>query len=77
MPNLVKSILSEVSQVIVLGFFPLINMIARGMIATALVILLIIVDPKLALIVSLSLGIVYGVIFYLLRNHLNRIGKSV
>ncbi len=71
-----KSILSEVSQVIVLGFFPLINMIARGMIATALVILLIIVDPKLALIVSISLGIVYGVIFYLLRNHLNRIGKK-
>ena len=71
-----KSILSEVSQVIVLGFFPLINMIARGMIATALVILLIIVDPKLALIVSLSLGTVYGVIFYLLRNHLNRIGKK-
>jgi ATP-binding cassette, subfamily B, bacterial PglK len=71
-----KSILSEVSQVIVLGFFPLINMIARGMVAIALIMLLIIVDPKLALIVSLSLGIVYGIIYSFLRNHLNRIGKK-
>ena len=71
-----KSILSEVSQVIVLGFFPLINMIARGMVAISLIILLIIVDPKLALIVSLSLGIVYGIIFYFLRNYLNLIGEK-
>ena len=71
-----KSILSEVSQVIILGFFPLINMIARGMVAITLIMLLIIVDPKLALIVGASLSSVYGIIFYFLRDHLNRIGEK-
>jgi ABC-type multidrug transport system fused ATPase/permease subunit len=71
-----KSILSEVSQVIVLGFFPLINMIARGMVAITLIMLLIVVDPKLALIVGASLSSVYGIIFYFLRGHLSRIGEK-
>ena len=71
-----KSILAEVSQIIVLGFFPLMNMVARGMVAFALVTLLVLVDPKLALIVSLSLGIVYGTIFYFLRSYLKKIGEK-
>ncbi len=71
-----KSILAEVSQIIVLGFFPLMNMIARGMVAFALVTLLVLVDPKLALIVSLSLGIIYGTIFYFLRSYLKKIGEK-
>jgi len=71
-----KSILAEVSQVIILGFYPLINMIARGMVAIALIILLIIVDAKLAFIVTFSLGTTYGIIFYFLRKYLNRIGKK-
>jgi len=71
-----KSILAEVSQVIILGFYPLLNMIARGMVAIALVILLIIVDIKLALIVTSSIGTTYGIIYYFLRKYLNRIGKK-
>ena len=74
--DLGKSILAEVSQIIVLGFFPLMNMIARGMVAFALIALIVVVDPKLALIVSLSLGIVYGTIFYFLRSYLKKNGEK-
>ena len=46
------------------------------MIAIALIILLILVDPKLALIVGFSLGGAYSLIFYFVRSYLNRIGKE-
>ena len=70
-----KNILSEVQQVINLGFRPLIELIGKGMIIFALIVLLILVDPKLALIVGLSLGSSYLIIFYFIRNYLTRIGE--
>ena len=74
--DLGKTILSEVSQVIGNGINPLLEVIAKGMVAIALIVLLIITDPKLALIVGLSLGLTYGLIFYFSRSFLNRIGKE-
>ncbi len=75
--DLGKTILSEVSQVIALGLNPLLELISKSMIAIALIILLIIVDPKLAIIVGLSLGGSYGLIFYFIRSYLDQIGKKL
>ena len=74
--DLGKTILSEVTQVIGSGINPLMEVIAKGMVSIALIALLIIADPKLALIVGLSLGVAYGLIFYFTRSFLNRIGKE-
>ena len=74
--DLGKNILSEVEQVISNGIRRMLELIAKGMVAIALIILLIIADPKLALIVGALLGGVYGLIFYFLRVYLNQIGKK-
>lgn len=74
--DLGKNILSEVSQVIGNGISPLIELIAKSIVAIALIFLLIIVDPILTLIISLSLILSYSLIFYFVRNYLNRIGKE-
>ena len=73
--DLGKSILSEVGQVVGGGIRPFLDLIAQTMIATAIIILLIIFDPKLAIIVGLLLGGAYGVFFYIVRRYLDRIGK--
>ena len=71
-----KTILSEVSMVIGNAINPLMELIAKSMIAISLIVLLIITDPKLALVVGLLLGIAYGLIYYFARNFLTRIGKE-
>ena len=70
-----KNILSEVTLVIGAGLRPLIELIAKGLVAIALICLLVIADPKLALIVGLSVGGAYGIIFFIIRHYLNIIGK--
>ena len=71
-----KTILSEVGQCVSGGINPLIDLIAKSMILIALVTLLVLTDPKLALIISLSLGGSYGLIYFFIRIYLNRIGKE-
>jgi len=74
--DLGKTILSEVSQVIGNGMNPLMEVIAKGMVSIALIVLLIVADPKLALIVGISIGGAFGLIFYFTRSFLDRIGKE-
>ena len=74
--DLGKTILSEVSQVIGYGINPLIELIAKGMIAISLITLLVIVDPKIAIIVGLTLTGAYLLIFYFVRKYLDRTGKE-
>lgn len=74
--DLGKNILSEVSQVIGNGVNPLMEVIAKGSVASALIILLIIIDIKLALIVGFSLGGFYGIIYKFTRNYLDKIGSE-
>ena len=74
--DLGKTILSEVGLVVGRGMKPLTQLIAKGMIAIAIISLLIIIDPKLALISGLSLGIVYLLIYKFTISHLNKIGKE-
>ncbi len=71
-----KSILSEVAIVIGGCIYPVMELISKGMVTIALVVLLVLVDPKIALIVGLSLSCTYGVIFFFLRSFLKRIGKE-
>jgi ABC-type multidrug transport system fused ATPase/permease subunit len=71
-----KTVLSEVSKLTQDGITPLMELIAKGMGAIALIILLILVDPKLALIVSFFICAAYGIIFYFAHKFLNRIGQE-
>lgn len=74
--DLGKNILSEVSQIIGSGFQPFIALISNSLLVISLITLLIIFDPKIALTVGLSIGLVYVLIFYFVHNYLNRSGKK-
>ena len=74
--DLGKTILSEVNMVIGNGLNPLMELIAKSMISISLLFLLIITDPKLALMVGFSLGTAYGLIFYFACTFLKRIGEE-
>ena len=74
--DLGKSILSEVGQVISGGMAPMMNLIAQGAVAIALLTLLILIDPILALIVGVTLATAYALIFKATRGFLTRIGKE-
>ena len=71
-----KNVLAEVSIVISKGITPLIELISKGMVTIAIIILLILADPKLSLIVGFSISISYIIIYYLIRNYLSRIGNK-
>ena len=55
--NLGKTILSEVQQVVGGGLSPFMDLIAKGVVALSIIILLIIINPKIALIVSLVISL--------------------
>ncbi|MDB3947451.1 ABC transporter ATP-binding protein/permease [Candidatus Pelagibacter sp.] len=74
--DLGKTILSVVKEVIGNGVNPLMELVAKSIVAITLIALLIITDPKLALIVGLSISLIYTFIFFFFRNFLNRIGKE-
>jgi len=74
--NLGKNILSEVGQVVGGGIFPFIELISKGMIVISIITLLVISDPKLALMVGLAFVSSYGLIFYFFRKYLNQIGEK-
>jgi ABC-type multidrug transport system fused ATPase/permease subunit len=74
--DLGKTILSEVSNVTDGGITPTMNLIAQGTVAIALLMLLIVMDPKLALIVGLTLAAVYSLIFRTTSALLARMGTE-
>jgi len=68
-----KNILSEVGQVVQSSVKPFIELLSKTVVAILLIIMLIAVDLKLTLIVSITILSVYTIIFFSLRrfNHLN------
>ena len=74
--DLGKTILSEVSTVISSGVGPILELISRGFVAVALISLLLIADPKLTIIVGISLGVIYWLIFNFIRVYLKRFGAE-
>ena len=73
--DLGKNILTEVDKVVDFGISSLFDLISKSIVTTALIILILIVDPILTLIAGLSLGSAYIFIFYLVRNLLKRSGE--
>tara|TARA_B100000989_G_scaffold299063_1_gene292757 strand:+ start:1071 stop:2855 length:1785 start_codon:yes stop_codon:yes gene_type:complete len=74
--DLGKTILSEVEKIVGGGFKSMMELIAKSTITVALLVLLFVTDPKLTLVVGLSLGCAYAVIFFSLRRYLKRIGNE-
>jgi ABC-type multidrug transport system fused ATPase/permease subunit len=74
--DLGKTILSEVGTVIGRCMVPLMSLVAQSAVTFALLILLLVVDPFLALSVGVVLGIAYGVIFKLMSGWLKRLGQE-
>lgn len=72
--DLGKTILSEVGTIISSGVRPMMELISRGMVSIALIVLLLLTDTKLAIIVGFTIGGAYGLIFYFTNNYLKRIG---
>ena len=71
-----KTILSEVNIIISKGLIQLLNLITYGVIAFALLVLLILSDPIFALIAGFSLGITYFIVYKFTRKFLSRIGHE-
>jgi ABC-type multidrug transport system fused ATPase/permease subunit len=74
--DLGKNILSEVQAVIYNGILPLMTVLAQSAVAIALLGLLLLVDPFLAILVGLVLGIAYGGIMVLMSGWLNTLGQA-
>jgi ATP-binding cassette, subfamily B, bacterial PglK len=74
--DLVKNILSEVNHIIEVAIYPMAELIAKGMVAIALLALLFLTDIKLALLIGFSIGGIYGSIYYFLRNFIAKIGEE-
>lgn len=65
--DLGKTILSEVNQVVYHGLMPLINLVSHSAVAIALVTLLILTDPLLALTAGTTLASAYALIYWAFR----------
>ena len=73
--DLGKNILSEVNLITTQGFNPMLDLLRQSAVTLALVIILILVNPKLTLIVGLTLGVTYGLIYIFIRNFAGKIGQ--
>ena len=74
--SLGKNILSEVNLVIAGTLASLLRLIAASAVSIALITLLILTDPVLAIVTGVTLGASYGIIFKFLHSYLARIGKE-
>ena len=71
-----KNILSEVATMNANSIMPFMEIISKGTVSIAIIILLITVDPKIALIVGFLFSGLYFLIFFSIKGYLNRIGKE-
>ena len=71
-----KTILSEVNLIILQALTPMINLLANGAVVIAILILLVIVDPFIALLISCTLGLAYWIIYNFIRGYLKNIGHE-
>ena len=65
-----NNLLKEVNQVVVGAMAPIMNIFAQSLVAIAMTFLVIIMNPKLAIISALFLTFVYGSIYFVLRGYL-------
>jgi ATP-binding cassette, subfamily B, bacterial PglK len=74
--DLGKTILSEVGTVVNKGMLPFMTLMAQTAVAIGLLALLLVVDPVLALLVGVVLGVAYGAIFTIMGGWLKRLGQA-
>ncbi len=73
--ELSKNVLTEVNRVIIGVIYPMLLAASKFVILIFIIMLLLYVNPKLSLVISLTLSIVYGVVYYLAREYLRNIGE--
>lgn len=74
--DLGRTILSEVQTVVMRGMLPLMTIMAHSTVAVALLLMLVVVDPMLALSVGVVLGLAYGLVYKVMSAWLKRLGKE-
>ena len=74
--DLGKTILSEVGHVVGGGMSPLMEAIAKSMVAVSIIALLFFTDPKLTLIVGLIFLVAYGLTYKFSSGYLHKIGEE-
>jgi len=74
--DLQRAILSEAEKVVTHVYWPALMMIANGTILLALVAVLLVVDPVVAIGAALVLGGAYALVYWVVRGHLRRIGEE-
>lgn len=74
--NLGKNILSEIQMIISTAIRPTIELISKGLIVILIISLLLVVDFKLTLLATLTLGSSYMIFFLILKKYLNKIGEK-
>ncbi|ABI55477.1 ABC transporter ATP-binding protein [Alkalilimnicola ehrlichii MLHE-1] len=73
--DLAKSVLEETQQAVNGALLPALRLVIHGTTAVAIIVLLLLIRPWLALVTASVLGVVYGAIYLLARRWLERIGK--
>ncbi len=71
-----KNVLSEVDQLMVDLVQPLSKLIAQGAVVLAMVLLVLFYDPLMAVCIVAVVGLLYGVIYGVVRRRLGRIGSE-
>jgi len=74
--DLAKNILSEVDVLVLNVFKPGFDAIAYGVVAIAIVGLLLFLDPMMATVVGTTLGVFYALTYYAVKGLLGRIGED-
>ncbi len=74
--DLGKTLLSEVEKVVLAAVIPLMQLFAQVVVGSALIVLLLAVNPLLAACVGLGFAIMYGLIYGVLRARIRRLGSN-
>lgn len=74
--RLTKNILSEAYTVVHGVLVPAMDMLARGIVTLAILTLLVLIDPVLALVITAVLGSLYGTMYVLVRKRQAAIGRE-
>ncbi|MEA1050961.1 ABC transporter ATP-binding protein [Lamprobacter modestohalophilus] len=74
--DLAKNVLQETAQAINGGLMPAMRLTSQILLASAMVTLLVAIYPNLAIIVAVTLGSIYGLIYLLAKTWLTKIGKD-
>jgi ABC-type multidrug transport system fused ATPase/permease subunit len=73
--DLTKNVINEVNILVAGYLMPVLNMVANGVVVVAILIMLLVIDPLLAVSVGAVLGGAYAIIYALFRKRLRIIGQ--